>query len=171
MDAFAVAVTNGLTVSRHKLRSALMCACSFGVFQGIMPLAGYFLGISFAQKISALDHWIALVLLAFIGFKMIADAVTADEEKADNAALSVSVVFLQSIATSIDALAVGVSFAALSADIVSAAFFICAVTFVISLAGFYIGRAAGAKLTSKARLFGGVVLVLIGLKIFISHVV
>lgn len=170
MDAFAVSVTNGLCLKKGGLKTAVSCGACFGIFQGVMPTIGFALGRTFTKYITSIDHYIALVLLSFIGGKMIIDALKKDDDKDENQfTLSLGLLLVQGIATSIDALAVGVSFAALSADIVSAAAFICGVTFVFSFAGVFIGKRFGTILNSKAQLFGGLILIGIGIKIFIEH--
>lgn len=171
MDAFAVSVTNGLTRKNMNFGWTFGTALCFGLFQGVMPTIGYFLGQTFFRYIQAFDHIIALVLLGFIGGKMLYDAIKCkDDEACSVSRLTFGVLILQGVATSIDALAVGISFAALSVNIVSAAAFITSVTFVCSLAGVLIGKRFGASLNKKAEIIGGIILVGIGLKIFIEHV-
>ncbi len=168
MDAFAVSVCKGLAVGETKPKHMLICGAYFGIFQALMPLIGYFLGSQFSSYIEAYDHWIAFALLALIGGNMIREAFSKEEEKADAAFNFKSMVVL-AIATSIDALAVGVSFACLSVDIVPAVLFIGVTTFVISAAGVKIGGIFGAKFHAKAEFAGGVILVLIGVKILLEH--
>lgn len=170
-DAFAVSVTNGMSVKNIKLSLAFLTALTFGIFQGVMPVIGYFLGSTFTNLISKYDHIIALVLLGFIGVKMIKDSFK-DEDEHNNASaikLTFGAIMLQGVATSIDALAVGVSFAAMSVNIVSAAAFICIVTFVLSFIAVFIGKKFGDLLNNKAEIIGGLILIGIGLKIFIQH--
>ncbi|MGN1133615.1 MAG: manganese efflux pump MntP family protein [Oscillospiraceae bacterium] len=170
MDAFAVSVTNGLCVKNIKWKGALACGLCFGLYQGAMPTIGFALGKAFESVITSVDHYIALILLGIIGGKMIYDGIKAkDETENANTKLTFGILMLQGIATSIDALAVGVSFAALSVNIVSAAAFICCVTFIFSFAGVYIGRKFGTILNNKAEIVGGIILVGIGVKIFIEH--
>ena len=162
MDAFAVSTTNGMCVSRQYKRQsfftrALVWSAMFGLFQGLMPMLGYFLGKTFASFISSIDHWIAFILLGFIGGKMIWEAVHPEKEECE-VNLPFSTILTQAIATSIDALAVGVSFIALT-------------TLLCSLVGAYLGKAFGSLLKSKAEVFGGVILVLIGLKILLEHTI
>ena len=166
MDAFAVSLTNGLcTKQRRQLWAAALC---FGVFQGLMPLLGYLAGQLFSDSIAAFDHWIALLLLSFIGGKMLLDARSQAEPEA---ALTVRTILLQGIAVSIDALAVGVSFAALpNVRILPAAGIIMSETFVLSRLGSLLGKSAGSRLGSRAQLLGGVLLIGIGCKIFVEHV-
>lgn len=190
MDAFAVAICKGLSMRQIRLKKALIVGLYFGIFQAVMPLLGYLLGARFADKITAYDHWIAFVLLAFIGGKMIkesfgkescpvcpedAGACPAGQEKpkADpavpDADLSFRAMLPLAVATSIDALAVGVSFAFLKVDIFPAISFIGATTLLLSMAGVKLGNVFGLKFKSKAELAGGIILVLIGLKIVLEH--
>jgi len=164
MDAFAVAVCAGLAMPKMAVRKALIIGLYFGVFQALMPLMGYFAATLFADKIIAYDHWIAFALLVFLGIKMIAGSF---KEKPDSGEISVkpSKMLPLAVATSIDALAVGVSFAFLRVVILPAVALIGVTTFVISAAGVKIGNVFGAKLKSKAELAGGIILVLIGIKI------
>ena len=169
MDAFAVSITNGLCCNNLSRNRMLWIAVCFGGFQGLMPAIGFCLGKAFESYITALDHYIALVLLGYIGGKMILDAVTSKEEAAEFA-LTAKMLLMQGIATSIDALAVGVSFAALpDVQIVPAALEIAGVTFGFSLVGVLIGKKTGQKLGSRAQIVGGLILVGIGVKIFIEH--
>ena len=175
MDAFAVSTTNGMCVSKQYKRHnfftrALVWSAMFGLFQGLMPMLGYFLGKTFASFISSIDHWIAFVLLGFIGGKMIWEAVHPEKEECE-VNLPLSTILTQAIATSIDALAVGVSFALLEVNILSASVIIALTTLLCSLVGAYLGKAFGSLLKSKAEVFGGVILVLIGLKILLEHTV
>ncbi|MEG0614181.1 MAG: manganese efflux pump MntP family protein [Oscillospiraceae bacterium] len=172
MDAFAVAVTNGMCKKNIKLGWTFITAIVFGLFQGVMPVIGYFLGQTFTGYIQKFDHIIALVLLGFIGGKMLYDAIksknceTCDSNSAD---LKFGELMLQGVATSIDALAVGVSFSAMNTNIVISAGFIAAVTFILSFAAVFIGKKFGAFLNRKAEIVGGLILIAIGLKIFIEH--
>lgn len=171
MDAFAVSVSNGLCYKNFKKREALFSSLSFGIFQGLMPTIGYFLGSLFFNTISKLDHWIALILLGYIGLNMIIDAIKEMKQKEEHSEniYNIKTLFLQSIATSIDALAVGISFAALKTNIISAATLICLITFVCCIIGSVIGKNFGHLLKEKAKIFGGIILIFIGLKIFIAH--
>lgn len=168
MDAFAVAICKGLAIRRLQLRQALVVGLWFGAFQALMPAVGYLLGSAFAELVTSVDHWIAFVLLAIIGANMIREGVRGDEESCDPS-LSFNVMLMLAIATSIDALAVGVTFAFLQVNIVAAVLFIGCVTFVISAAGVKIGNVFGARYKAKAEVFGGAVLLLIGLKILLEH--
>lgn len=166
MDAFAVSVCKGLAVKRMDIRKALLCGIYFGVFQALMPLIGYMLGSSFQNVVSSVDHWIAFVLLGIIGINMIKEAKVCE---AVNNAMDVKTMVTLAVATSIDALAVGVTFAFLKVRIVSAVSVIGAITFVCCVAGFKLGSIFGEKLKAKAEITGGVVLILIGTKILIEH--
>ena len=172
MDAFAVAICKGLGMERINKRDTLLLALFFGGFQALMPLTGYLLGSRFASYIERWDHWIAFVLLAFIGGKMLWEAFTEDEDEGDgkNAEkIELSEYLILAIATSIDALAVGISFAALSVDIVPAVSLIGVTTFIFSVAGVAIGHTFGARYEKPATIVGGIVLILIGLKILLEH--
>ena len=172
MDAFAVSISNSMCFSGLRRNEAALTSLSFGVFQGLMPVAGYFAGRAFADVVSAFDHWIAFALLGFIGGKMIWDAVKelrAPEACPVGRAFSYKLMVVQAFATSIDALAVGVSFAALDVNIAAAASFIACVTFVCCLAGHLLGKKFGSWLGGEAEIFGGVILVCIGAKILVEH--
>lgn len=168
MDAFAVSVCKGLSIQRLKLRHALIVGAWFGAFQALMPVIGWLLGSAFTDMIEAVDHWIAFALLALIGGNMIREALGHEEEEADPSLAPVTMLLL-AVATSIDALAVGVTFAFLRVDILWAVSLIGVCTFLISAAGVKVGNVFGARYKSKAELAGGVVLVLIGLKILLEH--
>lgn len=167
MDAFAVSICKGLSLG--KIRPGHMCLAGawFGGFQALMPLVGYFLGGFLTDIITAYDHWIAFVLLACIGGKMLWEALRGGEERVD-ASMDPKTMFILAVATSIDALAVGVSLAFLQVNIVPAVLFIGAVTFVLSAVGVKIGSVFGAKYRTGAEMLGGAVLVLIGLKILLE---
>ena len=172
MDAFAVAVCQGLCMPRLNLRFALVIALFFGGFQALMPFAGWLLGAQFAGYIQQIDHWLAFVLLAVIGGKMLWEAFTEDEDEGDGKdaeKIDLGEYLILAIATSIDALAVGISFAALSVYIVPAVSLIGVTTFIFSVAGIAIGHTFGARYEKPATIVGGVVLVLIGLKILLEH--
>lgn len=172
MDAFAVSVTNGMCYD-HVKKTAFLSAVFFGFFQGFMPLLGFFAGLTFRDAIAFLDHWIALVLLSFIGGQMIWNALKEkqDEHPTLNSEkdLTAKAVFLQAIATSIDALTVGVSFAVMDIHIWQAVSIIAAITFCCSLMGAFLGKSFGLFLKDKAEIFGGVILIAIGVKIFCEH--
>lgn len=172
MDAFAVAVCKGLGMKRLNMRQALVIAAFFGGFQALMPVAGWALGTGFQSLIEPVDHWIAFGLLAFIGVKMLYDAFTeggASAQEAEDARLDVREIALLAVATSIDALAVGVTFAFLQVDIAPAAALIGATTFVLSLGGVAIGHQFGSRFEKPATIAGGAVLILIGLKTLLEH--
>ncbi len=169
MDAFAVAMCKGLCMKKIKPHHAVLVGLYFGLFQAVMPLIGYFLAINFADKIQSIDHWIAFGLLAFLGIKMLCDALTKGEEKSDDA-LDVKTMLILSVATSIDALAVGISFAALQVEIFSAILLIGVTTFVLSAIGVKIGSVFGERFKTSAEVFGGFVLIGIGLKILMEHI-
>lgn len=168
MDAFAVSIGKGLSVTKVKLSHALKAGIWFGGFQALMPLIGYFLGSTFASIVSDFDHWVAFFLLGIIGFNMIRDSFSKDEDKHDND-FSFKVMLMLAVATSIDALAVGVSFAFLYVDILMAVLVIGITTFLFSVAGLKIGNIFGNKYKSKAEFTGGAVLILIGVKILVEH--
>lgn len=168
MDAFAVSICKGLALKKVNLKSMLIVGVWFGAFQGLMPLAGYFLGSQFSRYIEKFDHWIAFVLLALIGIGMIREALSKEPEKED-ASLGIKTMFLLAIATSIDALATGVTFAFLNVNIWLAVSLIAAITLVISAAGVKIGSVFGSKYKAKAEFAGGTVLILLGLKILLEH--
>ena len=168
MDAFAVAATNGITM-KPNFKKALLIALAFGVFQAVMPLIGFFAGSLFGEIVEKYDHWIALVLLAIIGGKMIADFFEKDEEKSQSN-LTFGILMMQAVATSIDALAVGVSFAGLTFSIFVAVGIIGAITFTLSLIAVYLGQSCGKFLADKANLVGGLILIGIGIKIFLEGI-
>ena len=168
MDAFAVSVGKGMTVKHIRPRHALTAGVWFGVFQGLMPLIGYFVGQSFAEYVISVDHWVAFGLLTLIGVNMIREAVSEEEEEVDGS-FGVRTMFVMAIATSIDALAVGISIAFLNVNIWLSAAVICIVTLLISAAGVYLGSTFGSKLGSKAGIVGGIILIAIGIKILVEH--
>jgi len=169
MDAFAVSITLGLSVQKPRPAEYLIPGIYFGFFQALMPLIGYFAATHFAGKIQHLDHWIAFGLLGFIGGKMIKDSFAQDEE-ADNApSFHVVKMLLLAIATSIDALAVGITFAFFAINIFTAILITGVTTFGISTAGVKIGNVFGTRFKAKAECAGGMVLVLLGVKILIEH--
>ena len=173
MDAFAVSICKGLNMRRMNYRHAGIIALFFGVFQALMPTIGWLLGKQFESYITSIDHWIAFLLLGFIGVNMIREALGEEEDSPEcpQEHLDLKELFMLAIATSIDALAVGVSFALLEVNILSASVIIALTTLLCSLVGAYLGKAFGSLLKSKAEVFGGVILVLIGLKILLEHTV
>ena len=169
MDAMAVAICKGLVLKGSKFKNAVVLGLFFGGFQGLMPLIGYLLGTRFSDMIDGVDHFIAFFFLAFIGGKMVAGAVRKDKGTCETKGKAGFFdLILLSVATSIDALAVGVSFAFLKVAILRASLLIGAVTFILSFSGVFLGRFCGTSLGAKAELAGGVVLILIGLKILVE---
>ena len=172
MDAFAVAICKGLGMSRLNMKQAAVIALFFGAFQAIMPLIGWAAGSWLADLITPIDHWVAFALLAFVGGKMLWDAFhEEDDENPDqmDAKLDLRELLMLAIATSIDALAVGITFAFLQTDIVPSVAIIGCTMFVISFAGVAVGHFFGARFEKPATIVGGVVLILIGLKILLEH--
>lgn len=171
MDAFAVSVCKGLCMRKMRYGQAVVIALFFGGFQALMPFIGWILGRQFEKYITSIDHWIAFVLLGIIGANMIREALGKEEENEcvpDNR-LDLKELFLMAIATSIDALAVGITFAFLQVSIIPAVSFIGCTTFALAFAGVCIGKVFGSKYKSKAELLGGIILILIGLKILLEH--
>lgn len=179
MDAFAVSITKGMTIKSLKKSTALKMALAFGVFQGGMPLLGWVLGISFEGYIKSIDHWVAFILLGFIGLNMIKGFFDDKKEKndtelefsatVDEEELSNKEIIMLAIATSIDALAVGISFAFLNVNIVSASLVICIITFIVCTVGVFLGNKVGDIFNGYAELIGGIILILIGFNIFNEH--
>ena len=174
MDAFAVSICKGLAMKRATVKGCMTCGVWFGGFQALMPTIGFFLGALFAEAIQAIDHWVAFVLLAVIGINMLKEVFEQEECccccEEQNADLSVKTMFVMAVATSIDALAVGISLAmAGNVNIWTAALFIGLCTFSFSAAGVKIGNVFGARFEKKAQLAGGVILILIGLRILLEH--
>ena len=167
MDAFAVSVCKGLSVPRLRLWHALLCGAYFGAFQGLMPLLGWFLGVRFQNLIVSVDHWIAFVLLSIIGVNMIREA--REEEACPVGSFQVRAMIPLAVATSIDALAVGITFAFLQVDILPAVAFIGVTTFCLSAVGTKVGAVFGARFRSKAEMVGGVILIAMGVKILVEH--
>ena len=174
MDAFAVSVCKGLAMKKATLKAEATCGLWFGGFQALMPTIGFFLGALFADAIEAFDHWVAFALLAIIGINMLKEALEKKDESGDNpekdADLSVKTMFLMAVATSIDALAVGISLAMVgSVNIWLAAAFIGVCTCLLSALGVKIGNVFGSRYEKKAELAGGVILILLGVKILLEH--
>jgi len=168
MDAFAIAICKGLSICSLRRRDSVVVGLYFGISQAVMPLIGYFLGAAFADLVIQIDHWIAFILLGIIGFNMIRESLSKEEENCDPS-LRFRDMFPLAIATSIDALTIGISFAFLRVKIVPAVTFIGVTTFVFSAVGVYLGHVFGARFKSKAEFFGGAVLILLGLKILLEH--
>lgn len=176
MDAFSVAICKGLSLKRTTLGQCGLVGLWFGGFQALMPIVGYFIGIHFSETIESFDHWIAFALLALIGINMIREALGKEEEQQEcegchQKPLSAGKMFPLAVATSIDALAVGVSLAVLSVDIWSSALCIGLTTFLFSFVGVRIGAIFGTRHKSKAEFAGGAILILIGLKILLEHTI
>ena len=174
MDAFAVSVCKGLAMKKATLKAEATCGLWFGGFQALMPTIGFFLGALFADAIEAFDHWVAFALLAIIGINMLKEALEKKDESGDNpekgADLSVKTMFLMAVATSIDALAVGISLAMVgNVNIWLAAAFIGICTCLLSALGVKIGNVFGSRYEKKAELAGGVILILLGVKILLEH--
>ena len=168
MDAFAVSICKGLAMREKVMKKGIIVGLWFGGFQALMPTIGFFLGTQFKDQITSIDHWIAFVLLGLIGINMVKEALSNDEEQADDS-IAVKEMFMLAVATSIDALAVGITFAFLNVHIVSAASMIGVCTFLISFVGVKIGNIFGTKYKSKAELAGGIILILLGFKILFEH--
>ena len=169
MDAFAVSICKGLALRKIRLKDCLICGLWFGGFQALMPLIGYLVGSLFANLVTSFDHWIAFILLCIIGANMIHESIKGDEECCD-ASLGFKTMLLMAIATSIDALAVGVNFAFIpDTNIAAAVIFIGVITCGLSMMGVKLGSIFGTKYKSKAELAGGVILILIGTKILLEH--
>jgi len=170
MDAFAVSVCKGLSVKKAGLKESTVCGVWFGGFQGLMPLLGFLLGSLFAKAIEAFDHWVAFGLLAIIGINMLKEAFSSDCDCENHADFSVKAMFILAIATSIDALAVGISLAvAGSVNIWTAVALIGATTFTLSALGVKIGNLFGSRFEKKAQVAGGVILIVLGVKILLEH--
>lgn len=169
MDAFAVAICKGLAIRKARWKDAIIVGLWFGGFQALMPLIGYFLGSRFAEAISAYDHWIAFALLFLIGASMIRESFGKESEEKSGASLAVKTMLLLAIATSIDALAVGVTFAFLSVRVIPAVCLIGCITFILSALGVRLGGVFGMKYKSRAELAGGIILILLGVKILLEH--
>ena len=169
MDAFAVSICKGLAMRRMNYKKAIIIAAFFGVFQALMPALGYVLGTTFANKIAAIDHWIAFILLALIGANMIKEALSSDDDECQDDSLRLGDLIMLSIATSIDALAVGITFAFFNVSLLLSASMIGIITFIICVIGVKVGNVFGEKYKSKAELAGGLILIVMGAKILIDH--
>ena len=170
MDAFAVAICMGLCLQDGKWKSAVIVGGYFGVFQAGMPLIGFILGAQFSKYITSIDHWLAFALLSFIGIKMVKESLSkGDDARKDKMSLQWRFMLSMAIATSIDALAVGISFAFLQVQIFSAIVFIGTVTFFLSALGVGIGKRVGEKFKTGAELLGGFILAGMGVKILLEH--
>ena len=169
MDAFAVSITKGITLKKINLSIAIKIAFFFGLFQAIMPLIGWLFGMNFELYIRSIDHWIAVILLSFLGIKMILDAISDDTKNDNTTYLNNKELIVLSIATSIDALAIGVTFAFLNIDIIPICISIGVITFLVCFIGVLIGKKIGSLFKNYAQIVGGVILVLIGLNILNEH--
>lgn len=169
MDAFAVSIGKGLTAKRVTWREALTVGLWFGGFQALMPVIGYYLGISFADLVTKVDHWIAFGLLVLIGGNMIREALQKDDDKPADASFGFRTMLMLAIATSIDALALGISFAFLGTNLWQAILIIGLTTFAFSVVGLLIGKKVGSRFHTGAEILGGVILIAIGVKILIEH--
>ncbi len=168
MDAFAVAICKGLSMKKVRWKNVIIIATYFGFFQALMPLLGFLLGVNFRDKITNIDHWVAFILLVVIGINMIKEAISNKKEEQSDSIKFKDMIIL-AIATSIDALAVGVTFAFLKVNIFLAISFIGIITFVISAVGVKLGAVFGYKYEKKAQLTGGIILILLGFKILFEH--
>jgi putative Mn2+ efflux pump MntP len=171
MDAFAVSITSGITIRHLRIHHAFRIALFFGAFQAIMPIVGWLAGLSLRDFISGIDHWIAFGILGFIGCKMIYEALRMELDREEVNPLNLSVLLMLSVATSIDALAVGVSFAFLNISIVTPVLVIGIVTFLLSYLGIFVGNRLGHFFEKKIEILGGLILIGIGVKILVDHLV
>ena len=172
MDAFAVSVCKGLAMNKVNKKQAVVIGLYFGGFQALMPFIGWFFGVSFQKYITSIDHWIAFILLVFIGGKMILEAVKdpdIEEIREKDPPLDHKEMLMLAVATSIDALAVGITFAFLDTPIVEAVVIIGVTTFALSVFGVFVGNFFGTKYKKKAEIAGGIILILIGVKILLEH--
>lgn len=168
MDAFAVSICKGLSMKKMNWRKAIIVGAYFGVFQGLMPIIGYFLGTTFETFVTKIDHWIAFGLLVFIGINMLKEAFSEETENC-NDNVDFKTMIILAIATSIDALAVGITFAFLGVNILSSAVIIAIITFLVCVIGVKIGNKFGDKYERKAEIVGGLILILMGIKILLEH--
>ena len=169
MDAFAVSICKGLSMKKIDWKKAIIIGLYFGIFQALMPVIGYFLGSAFESLVTNIDHWIAFVLLVLIGGNMIREALGEEESNNCNDNVDFKTMIVLAIATSIDALAIGITFAFLNVNVPLAVTIIGITTFIISLIGVKLGNRFGSKYESKAEIAGGIVLILIGVKILLEH--
>ena len=171
MDAFAVSVSNGICYSKATKKQALLTAFTFGLFQGVMPMIGFLAGQAFRKYIEPIDHWVALALLVIIGGNMILEAVRElrHPEECEEKSFSVKVLLIQAVATSIDALAVGIGLAAMKVNLWLACGMIAVVAFICSLIGVRIGKSCKQHFKEKAEIIGGLILIILGIKIFLEH--
>ena len=170
MDAFAVSICKGLSVCKVRPKNALSVALWFGGFQALMPVLGYFLGVTFSGFVSTVDHWVAFILLGIIGINMVKESFDKDESCEVNPDFTFRTMLSMAVATSIDAFAVGVSFAFLNVNIWTAVLMIGVVTCALSAGGIYLGNIFGSRYKSKAEFVGGFILIAMGLKILLEHI-
>lgn len=168
MDAFAVSICKGLTIKKNIIKKGIIIGIYFGIFQGLMPLTGYILGNTFEKLITGIDHWIVLIFLSVIGFNMIKDSLKKEKENYDDK-IDLKTMIPFAIATSIDALAVGITFSFLKVNIISTVLLIGIITFIICFIGVIIGSKFGNKYEKKSQIVGGIILILIGIKILLEH--
>ena len=168
MDAFAVSVCKGLSMKKFYIKNAIVIALYFGFFQALMPLIGYFLGITFQGLVVNIDHWISFFLLGIIGIKLISEAFDSESDS-KNDKIDTKTMLILAVATSIDALAVGITLAFLDTNVYYAVSIIGIITFILSIIGVRIGNKFGDKFQNKAEILGGVILILIGFKILLEH--
>lgn len=168
MDAFAVSICKGLSMKKMNWKNAIIIALYFGIFQALMPMIGYFLGTTFESFVTTFDHWIAFILLALIGGNMIKESFDNEDEK-KNDKVDFKTMIVLALATSIDALAVGIAFAFFDVNLLLAVAIIGIITFIISIFGVKIGNKFGDKYQNKAELIGGIILVILGIKILLEH--
>ena len=169
MDAFAVSISKGVALRSFRWKQALYISLCFGFFQGIMPVIGFFVGLQFSLMIQNWDHWIGFVLLSLIGINMVRERLNSDSEASVEPSINLKRLLTLGLATSVDALAIGISFAFLSVDIFSAMVIIALITFIVSLFGVKSGHFLGQKFRSKAEIFGGIVLIGIGISLLYEH--
>ncbi|NLJ57467.1 MAG: manganese efflux pump [Tissierellia bacterium] len=171
MDACAVSISNGMCFDNIHRKQIISTAAAFGFFQAFMPILGYLIGSTFSELVTVIDHWIALILLSFIGGQMIFQGIRKNSEVSSDSCknLTPKTLLLQAIATSIDALAVGIGFAVMKVNIFNAALYIGIITFINSIVGSHLGRRFGQMFKQKAEIIGGIILITIGIKIFIEH--
>jgi len=169
MDCFAVSITSGLTIKHLRINHALQIAVFFGSFQAFMPVIGWLAGLGLRDFITGVDHWVAFGLLGLIGLKMIYESSKLGSDKKEINPLNIHVLFMLSIATSIDALAIGISFAFLNVSLITSIIIIGTITFLLSFIGVYVGNRSGHFFEKKIELAGGLILIGIGTKILIEH--
>lgn len=170
MDAFAVSVCKGLSMARMKWKNTIIIGAYFGYFQALMPVLGYLLGYNFQDRISNIDHWIAFILLGVIGINMIKEAISKEND-VHNDSVKFKDMIVLAIATSIDALAVGITFAFLNVNLILAISLIGIITFIISVLGVKVGNIFGDKYEKKAEFAGGIILIFLGIKILVEHLI